>query len=68
MSLPLLFETTCDSIPGVVPYVAVPERLTDVWKARLSSYTQTRVGLVWAGNQAMRNGAGRSIPLAYSGQ
>jgi Flp pilus assembly protein TadD len=64
MSLPLLFGTTRDAIPGVLPYVVVPESMSDVWKARLASITKRRVGLVWAGNQAMRDGAGRSIPLA----
>ena len=64
MSLPRVFDTTLDSIPGVVPYVAVPEPLCDVWKARLSSITKTRVGLAWAGSRTLRDDARRSIPLS----
>lgn len=64
MSLPLLFETTREAIPGFMPYVAVPEAMSNLWKARLAPVTKRRVGLVWAGNKAMRDGAGRSIPLA----
>jgi Flp pilus assembly protein TadD len=64
MSLPFLFETTVDSIPNEIPYIAVPRGLSDAWKERLSSTTGLKVGLAWAGSSALQEDARRSIPLA----
>jgi tetratricopeptide (TPR) repeat protein len=64
MSLPFLFDTTLDSIPARVPYITVATDLRDGWKKRLSSITQTKVGLAWAGSRTLRDDARRSIPLA----
>ena len=76
MSLPQRFATTLASIPAAVPYVSVPARSRDAWRARLHARSeatgtagQLRVGLVWAGDPrpndkaAQRIDRRRSLPL-----
>ncbi len=62
MSLPRLFDTTLDCIPGEIPYIVVPTQLRDVWKKRLLSIAKTKIGLAWTGNK--KPDARRSIPLS----
>lgn len=59
MSLPYVFGTTLETIPAQVPYLPAT---TAGREERLGP--GPRVGLVWAGNPAHRNDAGRSIPAA----
>jgi Tfp pilus assembly protein PilF len=63
MSLPHLFGTRRDSIPCSVPYLSVPAPLKSEWDERLSGITAMKVGLVWAGNSALRADSRRSIAL-----
>jgi tetratricopeptide (TPR) repeat protein len=57
LSLPRLFATRPDSIPGVVPYLKPP-----TVRPRRSGALQ--VGLAWSGRAAHRNDAHRSVALA----
>jgi tetratricopeptide (TPR) repeat protein len=50
MSLPYLFGTRLDTIPGVVPYLFVPEGLREEWSRRLAVLNGVKVGVAWAGN------------------
>ncbi len=64
LSLPRLFGTAPDSIPGAAPYLeADPERV-ERYRARLGSGNDLRVGLVWAGSPRHTSDRLRSIPLA----
>ena len=47
--LPRAFETTLETIPCDVPYVAADSALAAAWAARLPAGDALRVGLVWAG-------------------
>jgi Flp pilus assembly protein TadD len=47
--LPRAFETTLDSIPHDVPYVAADPALVREWARRFPEISALRVGLVWAG-------------------
>jgi Flp pilus assembly protein TadD len=47
--LPRAFETTLESIPCDVPYIAADVSLIRQWAARLAPTDGLRVGLVWAG-------------------
>jgi Glycosyltransferase family 9 (heptosyltransferase) len=47
-SLPLVFETTLETIPAPVPYIQADPELVTAWKARLPAAGR-RIGLVWAG-------------------
>jgi hypothetical protein len=62
MSLPRLFRTRPDCIPGDVPYLRPPAGSTA--PEELASSDAFRVGLVWAGNPSHRNDRNRSIALS----
>jgi hypothetical protein len=47
-SLPLVFETTLETIPAPMAFIQSDPELVPAWKARLPS-AGPRVGLVWAG-------------------
>ncbi|KWN79231.1 hypothetical protein WM24_27305 [Burkholderia ubonensis] len=49
LSLPLRFGTTLSTIPARMPYVRVPEALSEAWRSRLPT-DGFKVGLVWAGD------------------
>ena len=61
-SLPLAFDTTLDTIPSDVPYLAVPAGARD-WKPWLGAGRDLRIGLVWSGNPNHFNDHNRSIAL-----
>jgi hypothetical protein len=65
MSLPRLFGTRIDSIPGSIPeetpYLRPLPGLTV--PQDLASCSKFRVGLVWRGNPNHRNDRNRSVPL-----
>ena len=52
LSLPGVFGTALDTIPGVVPYLAAKSSATAAWRDRLAALPGLRIGLAWAGNPA----------------
>ncbi|MEA2707469.1 MAG: hypothetical protein QOF78_70 [Phycisphaerales bacterium] len=56
MSLPLMFETTLETIPRDVPYLAPPAELIERWRSRIASdgvegrAGGIKVGIAWAGS------------------
>jgi Tfp pilus assembly protein PilF len=64
-SLPNMFGTTLETIPGNVPYLAADPRLAQNWRERLGTGSPgLKIGLVWAGSPTHRNDRNRSMPLA----
>jgi tetratricopeptide (TPR) repeat protein len=63
MSLPFLLHMTPESTPCRVPYVSVPEELSETWNKRLSPAIHPRIGLAWAGSNSLHDDR-RSISLA----
>jgi hypothetical protein len=49
-SLPLAFNTTADTIPNQVPYLAADRGRAALWLDKLGAKTRPRVGLAWSGN------------------
>jgi len=49
-SLPRAFNTTLETIPAKVPYLAADAAEVASWKRRMEDLAGLRVGLVWAGN------------------
>ena len=62
LSLPLAFETTLETIPTHVPYVAATEADMAIWRTRLPQ-RNSRVGLVWSGVRSHDNDLNRSMRL-----
>lgn len=65
MSLPLVFGTRADTIPGLVPYLAAPADRRAAWAERLAAATpgRLRVALCWSGNPGYSADGFRSVPL-----
>lgn len=59
MSLPLLFNTTLQSVPASVPYLAAEAGQVRSWSARLPA-GRLRVGLAWS-SDAHRHGDGNVV-------
>jgi hypothetical protein len=63
LSLPRVFATTLDTIPGGVPYIAAPADRVAAWTPRLPR-DGVRIGLAWSGHPANTKDHERSIPFA----
>ncbi|MGH7178697.1 MAG: tetratricopeptide repeat protein [Tepidisphaeraceae bacterium] len=66
-SLPLVFGTTPESIPAVVPYLVVDNAEAIArWRSRVESDSPNafRVGIAWAGNPRQMHDRSRSTTLA----
>jgi tetratricopeptide (TPR) repeat protein len=66
LSLPLVFDTSLDTIPSQVPYLHADPAKVAQWRARLapSFAAKRRVGLVWAGSAELNSDRRRSIDAA----
>jgi tetratricopeptide (TPR) repeat protein len=64
LSLPGIFHTNLDTIPGKVPYLFADPALVAHWRTELAPIRGYRVGIVWQGNPSHPWDRPRSIPLA----
>lgn len=64
LSLPRIFATELENIPGKVPYLHPDETETQSWAQRLRR-DGLRIGLAWAGNPNHPRESQRSIPLEH---
>jgi len=64
MTLPLLFDTTLDAIPGREPYLSADPVRAGCWQERLEPFTGLKVGVVWTGSSNHKNDRERSLPFA----
>jgi len=60
MSLPMIFNTTVETIPDKVPYLAPPAGRVSFWQSQMSEKKSFKVGLCWAGKSYPD--PGRSCP------
>ncbi len=50
LSLPLVFDTSLETVPARNPYLAAADEAISIWRGRLAEYDDClKVGLVWAG-------------------
>lgn len=64
LSLPGLFGTTLENIPGPVPYVVSAAALVTRWRQELGAMDGFKIGIVWQGNPTQPDDSFRSVPLA----
>ncbi|CAB1073874.1 FIG140336: TPR domain protein [Olavius algarvensis Delta 1 endosymbiont] len=64
LSLPGIFKTELDTIPGTVPYIFASNDKIDLWRKCLGE-DGFRVGVVWAGRPEHKNDRNRSCPLEW---
>ena len=55
MSLPHLFGTELDTVPGDVPYIFPDPDAAAAWEERLAGLPGLKIGLVWAGNPRLHD-------------
>jgi Flp pilus assembly protein TadD len=61
MSLPRIFGTTLQNIPGDVPYLGpTPERVRH-WREKIGEHGKMKIGLRWAGNPIHTNDFSRTV-------
>ena len=61
--LPIIFETTIDSIPTNIPYITVDKELIDAWNRRIGQWRDSfRIGLAWAGGHRIGTYRFRAFP------
>jgi tetratricopeptide (TPR) repeat protein len=64
LSLPLVFNTTIETIPAKVPYLNSDPLLTGKWKDRIQyDNSRCKVGIAWAGNPGFKQNRYRNCPL-----
>ncbi len=62
LSLPGIFSTALDAIPGRAPYIRADPEKTVCWAGRVAART-FKIGLVWSGNPTHYRGLNRSASL-----
>lgn len=50
MSLPVVFETTIETIPTDIPYLLIDQQLIAAWGNILGPHNKLRIGICWQGN------------------
>jgi tetratricopeptide (TPR) repeat protein len=64
-SLPLMFQTTLESIPGPSPYLTADPGRVAAWAERLGPSAGPRIGIAWTGRPTHPNDTRRSLTLAH---
>ncbi len=64
LSLPRIFGTTLETIPGEVPYLSAEPARVAKWRERFAGEKRLKVGLAWAGSATHKSDRNRSMPLA----
>ena len=65
VSLPLILDTTLETVPDEVPYVSIDEQLIETWRERLDGHRGFKVGIAWQGSTKYNADNYRSIPLRH---
>jgi tetratricopeptide (TPR) repeat protein len=61
LSLPLLFNTTLDTLPANIPYISTDPLLAQKWRNIIRhDNSKLKIGLVWAGRPEHQNDRNRS--------
>lgn len=64
MSLPLLFETSLDTIPASTAYLDAEAALVSKWRDQLGGQGY-KIGICWKGSSAFKGDAARSFSISH---
>lgn len=64
LSLPMIFNTTAETVPATIPYLHPDPLRTGHWRERLTNETKLKIGITWAGRPTHANDRARSIGFA----
>ena len=65
LRLPLIFDTTLESVPAQIPYLGVDHLLIDKWRNKIQDdNSKLKIGLTWAGRPEQKNDRNRSFCFA----
>ncbi len=64
LSLPRIFRTSLNTIPGQAPYLFAEQSLVERWRERLSGVDRFRIGINWQGRRGRGPHIKRDIPRA----
>ncbi|MBF0304881.1 MAG: tetratricopeptide repeat protein [Alphaproteobacteria bacterium] len=65
LSLPLLFDTTLETIPATIPYLRADPALVERFRGLVAPGPGRRIGLVWKGSGTHDNDRNRSLRLEW---
>ncbi len=65
LSLPGVFGTRLETIPGAVPYISADPPLIEHWRRELSPIREFRIGVAWQGNPSHAWDRHRSFALKH---
>jgi tetratricopeptide (TPR) repeat protein len=65
LSLPHVLDTTLETVPACVPYLAADPVRVAQWRDRLPAASALRVGLAWSGTKSFAWASQRSIALEH---
>jgi len=57
MTMPLILKTNVNTVPDNIPYISADPNLIQLWKEKLSSDKNFKIGICWQGNQSYRTQA-----------
>jgi tetratricopeptide (TPR) repeat protein len=63
LDLPVVLETTVETIPAATPILTANSEKEHRWRQRMIGFDGLKVGLCWAGNPSQKNDPNRSMPL-----
>jgi hypothetical protein len=67
MSLPYIFQTTAENVPGRSGYLRIPPEIVDYWHNRvqvLATKKRPKIGIAWSGRLLHHANMRRSIPFS----
>jgi Flp pilus assembly protein TadD len=64
LSLPRIFETTLETVPAEIPYLAVDQTLENHWGVQLGLMDGFKIGVAWQGSPGHKKDRQRSFRLA----
>lgn len=66
VSLPIVFQTTVNTIPTHIPYISIDQQKISEWRQYFANTSDIKIGICWHGNTI--HAAEKFMPLSYFAQ